>query len=70
MSHRRWLSPIVAIAVAVGLVATGAIAAQATPTDPPGTFAQQNLGSTLAGNFAAYRIPALAYLGNNIVVAA
>ena len=42
----------------------------AAPTDAPGTFAEQNLAPTVVSPFAAYRIPALSYLGNNVVVAA
>ncbi|MGK3709021.1 sialidase family protein [Arthrobacter sp. IK3] len=44
--------------------------AAAAPTDPPGTFSEQNLGATVVSPFAAYRIPALSYLGNGVVVAA
>ncbi|WP_285240232.1 exo-alpha-sialidase [Pseudarthrobacter sp. MEB009] len=40
------------------------------PATPPGSFAEQNLGADrTAANFF-YRIPALTYLGNNVVLAA
>lgn len=44
--------------------------ATAAPADPPGTFTEQNLAPTVVSPFAAYRIPALSYLGNDVVVSA
>lgn len=58
-------------AVAILAGALGAAPpATAAPTDPPGTFTEQNLAPTLVSPFAAYRIPALSYLGNGVVVSA
>lgn len=45
-------------------------AAVAAPADPPGTFAEQNLGSALVSPFASYRIPAMSYLGSGVIVTA
>lgn len=62
--------------MALTLLAGSAIAAQAapipsnSPTAPPGSFAETNIGADrTAANFF-YRIPALTYLGNNVVLAA
>lgn len=62
--------------MALTLLAGSAIAAQAapipsnSPTAPPGSFAEANIGADrTAANFF-YRIPALTYLGNNVVLAA
>ncbi|MCP9000970.1 exo-alpha-sialidase [Pseudarthrobacter sp. RMG13] len=61
--------------VALALLAGSGIAAQAAPippnnpTAPPGSFAEANIGADrTAANFF-YRIPALTYLGNNVVLA-
>ena len=61
--------------VALALLAGSGIAAQAapipstSPTAPPGSFAEVNIGADrTAANFF-YRIPALTYLGNNVVLA-
>ncbi|MDI3194128.1 exo-alpha-sialidase [Pseudarthrobacter sp. AL07] len=61
--------------VALALLAGSGIAAQAapipsnSPTTPPGSFAEANIGADrTAANFF-YRIPALTYLGNNVVLA-
>ncbi|MCI9889935.1 exo-alpha-sialidase [Micrococcales bacterium 31B] len=40
------------------------------PTDPPGTFHEENLVPDQTNQNFFYRIPALAYLGDNVVVAA
>lgn len=63
---------IASLGVAALLAGTflGSMPASAAPSDPPGTFAEQNLAPTVVSPFAAYRIPALSYLGNGIVVAA
>lgn len=69
----RRRSRLAAAALAVGVALSGVLVAgpaAAAPTDPPGTFSEQNLGATLVSPFAAYRIPALSYLGNGVVVAA
>lgn len=71
---RHRLKNAAATLLAVGALAAGGLAAgspaSAAPTDPPGTFAEQNLAETLVSPFASYRIPALSYLGNGVVVAA
>ncbi|CAM3316305.1 Sialidase precursor [Arthrobacter ulcerisalmonis] len=63
-------------AAGLALLATGILPAHAAPipstnpATPPGSFAEQNLGTDrTAANFF-YRIPALSYLGNNVVLAA
>lgn len=64
---------LAAAALAAGVALSSLLAAgpaAAAPTDPPGTFSEQNLGATVVSPFAAYRIPALSYLGNGVVVAA
>lgn len=62
--------------MALTLLAGSGIAAQAapipsnSPTDAPGSFTEVNIGADrTAANFF-YRIPALTYLGNNVVLAA
>lgn len=71
----RWSGMGVAALLAASLVAGGGAAANAAPvppkapTDAPGTFSEVNLGADLISPFASYRIPALAYLGNGIVLA-
>jgi len=70
VKSQRWVVALSA-ATAIALVGlAGPQQADAAPSDPPGSFSQQNLGATLAPGFAAYRIPALAFLGNSTVVAA
>lgn len=39
------------------------------PIGAPGTFTETNLGAELVAPFASYRIPALAYLGDGVVLA-
>ncbi|MDI2036609.1 hypothetical protein PJL15_03747 [Paenarthrobacter nitroguajacolicus] len=54
----------------LGLPATAAPIPSADPAAAPGSFAEANLGADrTAANFF-YRIPALTYLGNNVVLAA
>lgn len=65
--RRRTATAGALFVLAASLTGTPAVAA---PADPPGTFTEQNLGSTVAAPFAAYRIPALSYLGDGVVVAA
>ena len=62
--------------MALTLLAGSGIAAQAAPIPPnnpalaPGSFAEANIAADrTAANFF-YRIPALTYLGNNVVLAA
>lgn len=61
--------------LAASLVSGGSLAANAAPvpakapSDAPGTFSEVNLGAELISPFASYRIPALAYLGNGVVLA-
>lgn len=74
--HRRRGSAgraaLASLGVAALLAGTflGSLPAAAAPADPPGSFAEQNLAPTVVSPFAAYRIPALSYLGNGVVVAA
>ncbi|MEV7603966.1 exo-alpha-sialidase [Paenarthrobacter sp. NPDC089322] len=59
-----------ALLAGLGLPATAAPIPPNTPTTPPGTFTEANLAADrTAANFF-YRIPALAYLGNDVVLAA
>ncbi|MEA9984364.1 sialidase family protein [Subtercola sp. RTI3] len=70
---RTGRTALLATALTASLAAAallGAPAASATPSDPPGTLTTTNLAPTLVSPFAAYRIPALSYLGDNVVVAA
>lgn len=67
---KRLSAAALAGVVAVSGMLVAAVPAAAAPTDPPGTFSEQNLGSTVVSPFAAYRIPALSYLGDGVVVAA
>lgn len=63
-------------AAGLALLAASILPAQAAPipsTDPatpPGSFAEQNLGADRTADNFFYRIPALTYLGNNVVLAA
>lgn len=67
--------PGLAALLAVALLSGSGVAAHAapvpskSPTDAPGTFSEVNLGAELVSPFASYRIPALAYLGNGVVLA-
>jgi sialidase-1 len=74
--HRRLSRTAGAGLVALALLAGSGVAAQAAPIPPndpasaPGSFTEANIGADrTAANFF-YRIPALAYLGNNVVLAA
>ncbi|WP_240796042.1 exo-alpha-sialidase [Yimella sp. RIT 621] len=66
--HRpsRTLAMVAALSI-TGLVAIPA--ASATPTDPPGTFTEQNLAADRTSAELFYRIPALAHLGDGVVLA-
>ncbi len=63
-------------ALALALLAGSGIAAQATPipsnspTAPPGSFQEVNLAADRTADNFFYRIPALTYLGNGVVLAA
>ncbi|MGA7207027.1 MAG: exo-alpha-sialidase [Specibacter sp.] len=72
MSGSPWRRRLGSAAVCAAILAAGVLAppAQAAPTDPPGSFTEQDLAPTLTSPFGAYRIPALTYLGANVVVAA
>lgn len=58
------------LVAAAGLTATEASAAPTDPTQPPGTFSEQNLAADRTGANFFYRIPALAHLGDGVVLAA
>ncbi|WP_142058380.1 sialidase family protein [Pseudarthrobacter sp. B4EP4b] len=63
-------------ALALALLAGSGAAAQAapipsnTPAGPPGSFQELNLAADRTANNFFYRIPALTYLGNGVVLAA
>lgn len=65
-----------ASALALALLAGSGLAAQATPipsnnpTAPPGSFQELNLAADRTANNFFYRIPALTYLGDGVVLAA
>lgn len=63
--------PTLAITALTGILPAHALPAPiAGPTGGPGTYTEQNLAATLIGDAATYRIPALAHLGNGVVLAA
>ncbi|MDO5863224.1 MULTISPECIES: exo-alpha-sialidase [Paenarthrobacter] len=73
---RRAATGVLTCAVSIGLLAGLGLPAQAAPTPPnsptlpPGSFSETNLAADrTAANFF-YRIPALTYLGNDVVLAA
>lgn len=74
MRHR--MSRFLAIPTLSVITFAGALPAHALPapvlgpTGAPGTYAEQNIGATLFGDAATYRIPALADLGDGVVLAA
>ncbi|MFW0185457.1 exo-alpha-sialidase [Rothia sp. CCM 9418] len=73
---KKHTKSIFALSLIAATASTGIIPAYATPqpvlsaTSGPGTYQEQNLGEKLIGDSATYRIPALADLGNNIILAA
>jgi sialidase-1 len=61
---------VLALLAGTGLPAQAALIPSTSPTAPPGSFQETNLAADrTAANFF-YRIPALAYLGNGVVLAA
>jgi len=73
--HRRILTAALAVSLTIPLFsANGALAAttleEADPAVPPGTFKEINLGTDRTENNFFYRIPALAHLGDGVVLAA
>ncbi|GAB3535698.1 hypothetical protein GCM10027403_13980 [Arthrobacter tecti] len=60
---------IAAVLVATAAPAHAAPVPALAPADPPGSFTETNLGAELISPFASYRIPALAYLGDGVVLA-
>ncbi|HRW19174.1 MAG TPA: exo-alpha-sialidase [Dermatophilaceae bacterium] len=56
-------------ALAVTLCSPSAAAATLDPTAPPGTFTEQNIAADRTAASLFYRIPALAHLGNGVVLA-
>ncbi|GAA1698797.1 hypothetical protein GCM10009792_18590 [Microcella alkalica] len=67
----RWRLVLAAAVVAgVALPPTTSVAlAVPAPTDPPGTFSSVNLAADRTADNFFYRIPALAHLGNGVVLA-
>lgn len=61
---------VLGTALSLILIGGTAATADAATADPPGTFSQQNLAPTLVQPYAAYRIPALAYLDSGVVISA
>ncbi|MEV7575547.1 exo-alpha-sialidase [Pseudarthrobacter sp. NPDC089323] len=53
-----------------GIAAQAAPIPSSSPTVPPGSFQEVNLAADRTGNNFFYRIPALTYLGNGVVLAA
>ena len=73
--HRRILTAALAVSLTIPLFsANGTLAAttleEADPAVPPGTFKEINLGTDRTENNFFYRIPALAHLGDGVVLAA
>ncbi|WP_345474361.1 sialidase family protein [Glutamicibacter ectropisis] len=73
--HRKILVTALALSLTIpSLSITPAMAAssveEADPTTPPGTYTEINLGSDRTDQNFFYRIPALAHLGNGVVLAA
>jgi sialidase-1 len=73
MSRLKPLRTRVALTAAAAAAVAGLVvpaAAAAAPTDPPGTFMTTDIAGAPVSPYAAYRIPALAALGNGVVLAA
>lgn len=72
--HKRVLATAPALSLAIPAIsATSAMATtleEADPATPPGTFREINLGTDRTDQNFFYRIPALAHLGNGVVLAA
>lgn len=72
---RRAVRTPAAVLLGLGLAFGSVVPAAAQPApikgpvDGPGSFTETNLGSELIAPFASYRIPALAYLGDGVVLA-
>ena len=59
-----------ALLAGTGLPAQAAPTPSNSPTAPPGAFQETNLAADRTANNFFYRIPALSYLGNGVVLAA
>ena len=75
MSRRNfvpWLAvPTLAITAFTGVLPAEAVPAPVPgPNGGPGTYTEQNIGAELFGDSSNYRIPALADLGDSVVIAA
>ncbi|MGH3654369.1 exo-alpha-sialidase [Glutamicibacter sp.] len=73
--HGKTLAAAVAISLAIPFIsAHNALAAttldEADPSAPPGNYSEINLGSDRTAQNFFYRIPALAHLGDGVVIAA
>jgi len=72
--HKRVLATALTLSLAIPAIsATSAMATtleEADPATPPGTFREINLGTDRTDQNFFYRIPALAHLGNGVVLAA
>ncbi|MFC9932713.1 exo-alpha-sialidase [Glutamicibacter sp. NPDC127525] len=75
LHHGKTLAAAIAISLAIPVIsAHGALAAstldEADPGAPPGNFSEINLGSDRTAQNFFYRIPAMAHLGNGVIIAA
>ena len=61
---------VVTLIAGTGLPAHADAVPPLAPGDAPGTFTETNLGADLVAPFASFRIPALAHLGDGVVLAA
>lgn len=70
------LTSILAVPILITAFFTSPLAANSTPapvlgpSGGPGTYQEQNIGAELFGDSSNYRIPALAHLGDGVVLAA
>lgn len=72
-SRRSFAATLAAGLCSVAVAAAPALAAPITvvpPTSPPGQFTEQNLAADRTGANYFYRIPALAHVGDGVVLAA
>ncbi|WP_246021032.1 sialidase family protein [Arthrobacter echini] len=74
-TNRRAVRTPAAVLLGLGLALGPVVPASAEPAPikgpagDPGTFSEENSGEELIAPFASYRIPALAYLGDGVVLA-
>ena len=72
-SRRSFAATLAAGLCSVAVAAAPALAAPITvvpPTSPPGQFTEQSLAADRTGANYFYRIPALAHVGDGVVLAA